>query len=853
MKRDGINREQELFHLVRSRPAAERAAFLAEMCASDEGLRRRLTALLEAAENAGDFLAEPDEGLAEGSGTVIGRYRLVEKLGVGGFGVVYRAEQETPVRRSVALKIIKVGMDTRAVIARFEAERQALALMEHPHIARVLDGGATAAGRPYFVMELVPGVPLNAFGGQHRLTLPERLEVFLQICRAVQHAHQKGVIHRDLKPSNILVALQDGKPVAKVIDFGVAKAIREPLTDQTLHTRLQLFIGTPPYMSPEQFGAGGQDVDTRADIYGLGALLYEWLTEATPFDRQRLSQVGWDEVGRILREVEPIAPSRQLATLGDAQQTLIAAARGTSPGRLRAALRGDLDRIVLKCLEKDRERRYETAEALARDIERYLRNEPVSARPASFGYLGRKFVRRHRRGVLAVGIGVFVLVALSAYHTRRLALERDRAQLEAEKARKVSALLTEALSASDPFRSSDRVGVASDLLTETAARARKEFAHEPALRAEILNAVGRVYLRRGRHDEAQAVLLEALTASREMGGPTANLGQSLNDLGVLRREQGDYANAVGAFRQALTVRRQLPESAPNDLAVTLVELGPVYNALEQLAPAESCFREALEIRQTHLGEHRETAVSLGDLGVVLWLKGDFAGAEPLLEAAVAMYRRTVGTEHPNFAGALGNLALLRRDQGNLSAAEQLLQNALAVYDQTLGPQHWRRARFAGFLSSVLRQQNRLAEAAVLIAQAAQVAPLTPNGRDPVAVAIALEQAQVDLAQGNKSTTEGILRRVLDAQLKLYPESGWQVATTRSLLAETLLGRGRPDEAEALLVAAHRVLREIPGVQGAETANTRRRLIQLYTQTGRLEQAEALRSVPASRNTPRPAR
>ena len=397
---------------------AGRNAFLDEACAGHPAVRAEVETLLKALGNAGAFMASPAAlagetvayvtPISEGEGTVIGPYTLRELIGEGGMGLVFVAEQTQPVRRKVALKVIKPGMDTRQVVARFEAERQALALMDHPHIAKVFDAGATDAGRPYFVMELVKGVPITEYADAKNLTPKDRLGLFVQVCLAVQHAHQKGVIHRDLKPSNILVAPHDGIPVVKVIDFGVAKAMGQELTEKTLFTGFAQMIGTPLYMSPEQAEVNQLDADTRSDVYSLGVLLYELLTGTTPFDRDRFRKAAFDEIRRIIKEEEPPRPSTRLTSLG-ATLTAVSAKRSTDPGRLAGLVRGELDWIVMRCLEKDRTRRYDTAAGLAKDVQRYLTGEAVEACPPTLGYRLRKAYRRNEAAVLIGGAFAMLL------------------------------------------------------------------------------------------------------------------------------------------------------------------------------------------------------------------------------------------------------------------------------------------------------------------------------------------------------------------------------------------------------------------------------------------------------------
>ncbi|MBI3877684.1 MAG: serine/threonine protein kinase [Verrucomicrobia bacterium] len=425
----------------------ERAALIEQACAGDDALRERVMSQLDAVErtrsspvNAAPAKAEVNfppinrdaEAVTnEHRGDTIGRYRLIHEIGEGGCGTVFLAEQEEPVRRQVALKVIKLGMDTRQVVARFEVERQALAMMDHPNIAKVLDAGATDTGRPFFVMELVRGINITGFCDQNRLTQNERIELFIKVCRAIQHAHQKGVIHRDIKPSNILVSLLDGAPVPKVIDFGIAKAMDESLPRNTLLTPYQAFIGTPAYASPEQADAAGLDVDTRSDIYSLGAVLYELLTGYQPFDQDKFVETGLIGVRRVICETDPLRPSTRLHSLDRAGLAAVARTRRAEPERLPTQMRGDLDWIVMKCLEKDRARRYETANGLAADLKRYLQSEPVTARPPSTTYILQKLMRRHRL-VFAAGSAVAASLVIGLAASTRLYLQERAAKREQE-------------------------------------------------------------------------------------------------------------------------------------------------------------------------------------------------------------------------------------------------------------------------------------------------------------------------------------------------------------------------------------------------------------------------------------
>jgi serine/threonine protein kinase len=501
--------EIEVFNAALDLPVPERAAYLDRACAGDGALRQRVEELLKANEESCDFLAGSDAVPSAPGGTVrlslvpaekagdrIGRYKLLQQIGEGGCGVVYMAEQEEPVRRRVALKVIKLGMDTKSVVARFEAERQALALMDHPNIAKVLDAGATETGRPYFVMELVRGIKITEYCDQ--INTVTRLELFVQVCQAIQHAHQKGIIHRDIKPSNILVADHDGVPVPKIIDFGIAKTITDQrLTDKTLFTAFEQFIGTPAYMSPEQANLSGLDVDTRSDIYSLGVLLYELLTGRTPFDAHELIKNGLEAIRLTIREVEPPRPSTRLSTLQGEALVVTARQHGTESWQLLKMIRGDLDWIVMKCLEKDRSRRYDTANGLAMDIRRHLGNEPIIARPPSAAYRLQKAWRRHKTALSVTTLIAFMLVAATGISVWQTILAKRRlAESEA-----ISKFLTEVFQSPDPTRIGHTLTL-SETLGAAAKKLETGLANQPARRAKLQATLGMTYHALGMDREA---------------------------------------------------------------------------------------------------------------------------------------------------------------------------------------------------------------------------------------------------------------------------------------------------------------------------------------------------------------
>src|SRR5215472_11273043 len=598
------NRKQELELFTEAIQLAleERIAFLDRACGDDADLRHRIEVLLTFNERAGDFLeTPPTESLSEvrakvtageKPGDEVDRYKLLQQIGEGGCGIVFMAEQETPVRRRVALKIIKPGMDTKSVVARFEAERQALALMDHPNIARVIDAGATVSGRPYFVMELVRGVKLTDYCDQHSLSTAERLNLFIQVCAAVQHAHQKGIIHRDLKPSNILITTSEGKPTPKVIDFGIAKATTgQRLTDKTLFTAFEMLIGTPAYMSPEQADLTTLDVDTRSDIYSMGVLLYELLTGTTPFDTQELLKAGLDEVRRVIRTRDPVRPSTRLSTMAVPDLKTVSQRRHAEPPALMRELRGDLDWIVIKAMEKDRSRRYETANGLALDVQRHLDNEAILARPPSRLYRFQKIVVRNKILFGAVGAIAALLVVGLVLVTASLGRERQarmEANTEAARSAQTTRFLKDMLQGVGPSAARGRDTVMlREILDKTAERIGRDMGNQPRVEAEMRNLIGRLYFEIGNFEEAEKMQRAAIAIRRtSAGADDRELAQALSDLGrVLWR------------REAFVLWRR-----------------------EVLVEAESVCKEALSIRQRLYGhENLEVATSLNDLAGVYYL------------------------------------------------------------------------------------------------------------------------------------------------------------------------------------------------------------------------------------------
>ena len=860
--------------------ADERRSFIEDACAGDVNLRGRVETLLSSDQETvaspgmttdmGATLRDPVSS-KEGPGTRIGPYKLVRVIGSGGMGTVWLAEQEYPLRREVALKIIKLGMDSGDVIRRFEAERQTLAMMDHPNIAKVLDAGTTRTGRPYFVMELVHGVPITAYCDGQRLGPRERLALMVPVCRAIQHAHQKGIIHRDIKPSNVLVSSYDGRATPKVIDFGIAKATGAGLIDSQL-THLGLVVGTFEYMSPEQAEAGGDnrtaaDIDTRSDIYSLGVVMYELLTGRTPLRWAEALKAGYAEILRRIREDEPQTPSSRLTT---SPETLaeVADRRGTEAAKLPKLLRGELDWIVMKALEKDRTRRYETANGLARDIERYLIGEPVEASPVSTTYRMKKFAMKHRlllasaAGFLALLMAGILVAGWQAMRARRaeaIAFEqRDRADTEAATARAVIEFIQKDLLGQASAENQARPGQKPDpdlkvrtALDRAAAKIPNAFPNEPLVQASIRETIGSAYTDLGLYQEAQTHLEAALKLRLANLAPDdLDVANAKEGLATLLVAQGNPQAALPLVEDVLTMRRKKLGPEHPDTLEAANNVAAVVSIEGRKAEAEPLLRQVLAARSRKLGRlDPETLIVMGNLGETLNDEGKAAEAEPLLQEAMRGYRKVLGPDHPKYLWVLTQLGEVYMSQKKYPEAEAAFREPLDKRLQILGADHPNTAFTMAQLGAAVAGEHHYSEAEELYDRALAIdrrvlGPLHPSGVDvqhDIAInyqdqkkypqaAVAYRELIRSRRQGHTESVpefdqelagfgtvllelrqykeaEPVLRECLALRKKSDP-NGYRYFNAESVLGGSLAGQGRYADAEPLLVGGYQGMQQL---------------------------------------------
>jgi eukaryotic-like serine/threonine-protein kinase len=771
------------------------------------------------------------------AGHTVGAYRLIAPIGHGGMGTVWLAERsDGRFEGRAAVKLLNLslmGASPSRGEERFRREGNLLARLTHPNIARLIDAGVSSSGQPYLILEHIDGQTIDRYCDDHALGVEARIRLFLGVLSAVAHAHANLVVHRDLKPSNVLISA-DGQ--VKLLDFGIAKLLQ---TDEwgvlTCEGGTAL---TPEFAAPEQ--VTGNQVTTSTDVYSLGVLLYLLLGGQHPSGSGPRSPA--DLVKAIVDTDPPrLSDAVTRGTETPGALTSNAARRATTPEKLRRLLRGDLDTIVAKALKKSASERYPSVTALADDLQRYLAHQPIGARPDTLPYRTAKFVRRHVSGV-ATGAGVVVLIAvLIGFYTARLTAERDRAHGEAEKSAKVSELMTELLTGADPYRDRPNPTV-RDVLDAGAARVQTELAGEPEVLAEMLTVIGRVYQRLEIFDKAQPLLEQALALGRGVGGPEhPRVAQTLNDLGVLTRMNGNAAASVKMLDESLAMRRRLLGQKHKDVAVTLSELGRSYDKLGQRDRAEGLARDALAMRRELLGEdHRETATSRGDIGLLLWQRGDLAAAEPMLRQSLEISRKALGDHHPNVSSAMSNLGLVVADRGDYAAAEALFREALVVRRTAVGPTHASLAVPLNNLAYPLREQGKYGEAVAALEEALALSVAASGADSPTVAHYRANLARVYLAKADAAVAVPLLRQSLAARLRAFGADDWRVGMTKSLLGSALTSLKHYDEAEPLLLDAQRLLKDVPGAQGREARATATRLQTFYRASGRPDKAAEVR-------------
>jgi non-specific serine/threonine protein kinase/serine/threonine-protein kinase len=783
--------------------------------------------------------------LGEAGGTMIDRYHLLQKVGEGGMGEVWLAEQKEPVQRRVALKLVKGGVNSREVVARFESERQALALMDHPAIAKVFDAGATPEGAPYFVMEYIAGVSITSYCDKHRLTTEERLELFLRVCEGVQHAHQKAIIHRDLKPSNILVTEVDGKAAPKIIDFGVAKALTQKLTGETMFTRLGALVGTPEYMSPEQACTGGEDIDTRSDVYSLGIILYELLAGARPLD---LRKIALDEFLRRLREDDPPKPSTRIRTQDPATSSTTAHNRQTEPVALARQIRGDLDSIVLKALEKDRSRRYGSPSEFGADIGRFLRKEVVLAVPPSTGYRARKFARRHRVALATVFAFALVLVAAAAISIR----QSVRANREAAAAEAVNDFLQNDLLAQASASNQSGGGRPDpDLKVRTAldraaARIAGKFDRQPEVEAAIQDTIGAAYRDLGQYADAHNHLQRAADLYRRtLGTENAKTIATMRHLANTAVLQAHYAEAETLLSQTLQSARRVLGPEHRDTLGAMANLAITYYRQLKYPQAEALLNQTLQLQRRVLGaDHINTMATMNTLANTYYYQGKFAEAEPLYSQIGDIFRRKEGAEHPNTLTIMNNLAMTQYLQGKYADSEPVFRQVLEIRRRILGPEHPQTQETLSEMASMYQRQGKYREAETYAAESMRGAQHTFGPENARTIKAENDLALAYVSQGKFTESETLARQAVEIDRKKRPDE-WERFRAESLLGASLTGQKKYAEAEPLLVGACQQMAAkkggMPVQDWYQLDRAREWTVQLYEAWGKPEKAAAFKN------------
>jgi eukaryotic-like serine/threonine-protein kinase len=848
-------RVKAIFLAAADKPVGERAEFLDKACGGDAVLRQLVELSLDIHERGNNLSAQSqeanvpaftqavnraDEGPIGSAGTHIGPYKLLQQIGEGGMGTVWMAEQHEPVRRKVALKVIKPGMDSKEVLARFEAERQALALMDHPNIAKVLDAGRTTNGLPYFVMELVKGVPITKYCNEHQIATRERLELFVLVCQAIQHAHQKGVIHRDIKPSNVMVASFDGRPVPKVIDFGVAKAMGQQLTERTLFTTFGGIVGTLEYMSPEQAELNALDIDTRSDIYALGVLLYELLTGSTPLSRQRLKQAALSEALRMIREEEPPKPSTRLSESNEALPS-VAAQRKTEPVKLTKLIRGELDWLVMKALDKDRNRRYETANAFAMDIQRYLHDEPVLASPPSATYILRKLAKRNKGPLVAAAVVLLALVG-GVVGTALGLVEAQHQRDTAEQARLHEA---EQRAAAEMQRTGAEAQRDRAVKAEAAARDNEQKALAERSKAEASEENAKQQEAMAKSSEAKALQNEAQARAAE-AEVRAVLGFFENNLLAAARPK-DQQGGLGVdvtIRAALDKAEQQISKAFHDKP--LVEnairktLGETYFLLGEMKLAAAQLERVIELSQAHLGaDHRDTLAVMDLLGAAYRKGGRVKDSLALLEKTVLISKDKLGAEDPLVLSLINNLANAYRQGGRSKDAMPLLEETLRLRMATLGQDHFDTQTTMNDLALAYKAAGRVQDAIPLYDKTLYLRKAELGIDHPNTLVVMGNLGAAYLAAGRLTEALPLLEETLMRRKAVLGIDHRDTRTTMNNLANAYETGARLDHLVPLREEMLTLDKTKLGVENPTTLNSMNSLAQTYEDAGRLGDAEPL--------------